>query len=271
MKANTNRDGRLGFDSVVDDYEKGRRDIPRRLVEEIIEATDLAPGSTVLEIGAATGQLTRPLLATGLGVVALEPGDQLRGRLALRLGGWPSLRVNGGFFEDFATAEQFAAIWSANAFHWVDPAVSYRRAAELLQPGGHLVLLWTYPILAAPLQKALNARVLSDNFGHTAWDPDTFQPSLGNVTAEGREELVGSGLFEPPRFWWTTDTITVDVETYVAFLLSFGDNATRTDPERQRLGETVRDALAELRVDHLKVSHHLYTCVAQVRPDGDPT
>ena len=271
MKANTNREGRLGFDLVVDDYEMGRRDIPRRLVEEIVDATGLASGSTVLEIGAATGQLTRPLLATGLRVVALEPGDQLRGRLAVRLGDNPSLSVRGGFFEEFSSAEPFAAIWSANAFHWVDPAVSYRHAAELLQPRGHLVLLWTYPILAAPLQRELNARVLSDDFDHTAWDPDNLQPYLGKITAEGREELVGSGLFEPPSYWWTTDTVTVDVDAYVAFLLSFGDNATRTEPDRRRLGDKVRATLAGLRVDQLEVSHHLYTCVARVRPDGGPT
>ncbi len=36
-----------------------------------------ADGDRVLEIGCGTGQLTRSLLARGLRVTALEPGDQL--------------------------------------------------------------------------------------------------------------------------------------------------------------------------------------------------
>jgi SAM-dependent methyltransferase len=271
MRANTNRDGRLGFDRVVDDYDAGRRDVPLRLVEEIVEKTGLTPRANVLEIGAATGQLTRPLLAAGLRVVALEPGDQLRERLVRRAGADSGLRAIGDFFEDFETAERFAAVCSANAFHWVDPAVSYRHAAELLDPAGHLVLLWAYPILAAPLQRELNERVLSDNFGHTAWNPDTFQDYLAEITAAGREELLGSGFFDPPTHWWTTDAATIDVDSYLAFLLSFGDNANRSAVERTRLGGLVRSVLADLRVDRLDVIHNLYTCVAQVRRASGPS
>ena len=120
MKANTNREGRLNFDRVVDAYEAGRPVLPLRLVEEIMRTTGLAADDSVLEIGAATGQLTRPLRAAGLRVAALEPGARLRERLTANLrsddGG---LTVHGDLFEDYPGDDgSFAAVLSANAFHW---------------------------------------------------------------------------------------------------------------------------------------------------------
>ena len=37
----------------------------------------------------------------------------------------------------------FDLVVSATAFHWVDPAVGISKAAQLLRPGGWLVLWWT--------------------------------------------------------------------------------------------------------------------------------
>jgi SAM-dependent methyltransferase len=45
-------------------------------------------------------------------------------------------------FEEAALPERaFGAVFSATAFHWVDPAVSWARAAHLLRPDGVLALL----------------------------------------------------------------------------------------------------------------------------------
>jgi SAM-dependent methyltransferase len=38
-------------------------------------------------------------------------------------------------------AEPFDAVFSASAFHWVDPSVGWAKAAALLRPGGTLALL----------------------------------------------------------------------------------------------------------------------------------
>jgi hypothetical protein len=45
-------------------------------------------------------------------------------------------------FEDAALTEsRYKAIFSASAIHWVDPNVSWRKAAKLLTPNGTLILL----------------------------------------------------------------------------------------------------------------------------------
>ncbi|WP_020578188.1 class I SAM-dependent methyltransferase [Actinopolymorpha alba] len=265
MKANTNRSGRLTFDRVVDDYDTGRPDLPAPLVADIVRSIALPAGSRVLEVGAATGQLTRALRAARMRVVALEPGQHLRHRLAERFGADDGIDILPDFFEEYAGAEgSFGAVWSANAFHWVDPAVSYRKAAELMEPAGHLVLIWAYPILTRDLQLRLNETALANN-PNSAWDPDTYEDYINGVTAAGREELAGCGCFEAARHWWMTEPLSFDVDTYIAFLTSYGHNAALDETGRQQLASDVRAALAGLGADRLEGTNHIYTCVARAR------
>jgi SAM-dependent methyltransferase len=47
-----------------------------------------------------------------------------------------------GTFEDVALPERiFDAVFSTTAFHWVDPAVGWAKAARALRPGGMLALI----------------------------------------------------------------------------------------------------------------------------------
>ena len=63
------------FDEVAEDYDRHRPTYPDMLVDRACEG--IGPGAAVLEIGCGTGQLTRSLLARGLRVTAVEPGEQL--------------------------------------------------------------------------------------------------------------------------------------------------------------------------------------------------
>lgn len=114
MKANSRRDDKLAFDE-ADVYDSARPGTPHRLVTSLVRITGLAPGSQVLEVGAGSGQFTRPLRAAGPEVTALEPGDRLRTLLAKHAADDPGITVRGGFFEDFTAPDgSFAAVVSAN-------------------------------------------------------------------------------------------------------------------------------------------------------------
>ena len=132
----------LTFDGVAGAYEAVRPAYPPRLVDRAIERAALGPASQVLEVGCGTGKLTEMLLDRGLRVEALDPGANLLAIAERRLGSTGAVTFRRGRFEDVdLPSDAYDAVFSATAFHWVDPRVGWRKAAQLLRPAGLLVLL----------------------------------------------------------------------------------------------------------------------------------
>jgi SAM-dependent methyltransferase len=267
VRANTSRGGRLSFDRVAGIYAKARRPVPAEAVRTAAERAGLKRGARVLEVGAAVGQLTRPLLDAGFRVVALEPGDRLRAHLAKRVGDQHGAVLHGGFFEDYAGAEApFSAVWSADAFHWVDPAVSYRRAAELLKPGGHLVLQWSFPTAADPeVQRRLNEEVLAVHCPDHIRDPDEYGENVDQLETlvAGRAEIADSGCYGEVRHWVTTERYSRDVGDYSLWLQSFGNTAELDEAGRARLTEAVAETVRGAGLERIDMVNRISTSLAR--------
>jgi len=130
------------FDRVATSYDRHRPAYPAELIDYACEVAGIAPGDEVLEIGCGTGQLTRSLLARGLRVTAIEPGDRLVALARQNLAGSGDAQFLNVRLEDARLpSERFAAVFSASAIHWIDPDVSWQRAADALVPSGTLALL----------------------------------------------------------------------------------------------------------------------------------
>ena len=142
----TRRRGEL-FDDVAEAYDDARRGYPPELVDAALERGGLGPGSRVIEVGCGTGKLTEALVARGLRVDAVDPGPRMIEVARRRVGGSELVRFHIGRFEDVdLAADAFDAVFSATAFHWIDPSVGWRKAAGLLRPGGLLALLAHAPV-----------------------------------------------------------------------------------------------------------------------------
>jgi SAM-dependent methyltransferase len=129
------------FNEVAVEYDRNRPTYPDALVDQACEVAGVGDGDRVLEIGCGTGQLTRSLLARGLRVTALEPGDRL-----IRIAG-ENLKDAGDVefvharLEDAQLPREYEAVFSASAIHWVDPDLSWRKIADVLAPDGTLALI----------------------------------------------------------------------------------------------------------------------------------
>ena len=129
------------FDDCAEDYDRERPSYPRELIDAAMKRGALSAGDPVVEVGCGTGLLTEALLAAGLHVEAVDPGKNMI-RLARRRVGDGAVGFHHGRFEDVALPESaFAAVFSATAFHWVEPEIGWARAGSLLRPGGVLGLL----------------------------------------------------------------------------------------------------------------------------------
>jgi 16S rRNA (adenine1518-N6/adenine1519-N6)-dimethyltransferase len=94
--------------------------VNQEAIEELVGAAELRPGDRVLEIGCGTGNLTRPLAASGAAVIGYEVDERLRRRLydVERL---PNVTIH---YRDFLTVnliQPFDKVVSNPPFSLVEP------------------------------------------------------------------------------------------------------------------------------------------------------
>ncbi len=134
----------FSFGAIAEEYDQFRPGPP-------VEAARWVLGegrSTVLDLGAGTGGLTRALVALAPRVVALEPESRMRGVLARRSGG---AAVLGGVGERIPVRDgTLDAVLASSSWHWMDPAVAGSEVARVLRPGGVFGLLWSGPDRSVP-------------------------------------------------------------------------------------------------------------------------
>jgi SAM-dependent methyltransferase len=181
------------FNEVAEAYDRHRPTYPDALIDQACEVAGLGPGAPVLEIGCGTGQLTRSLLARGLRVTAIEPGDRLIARARDQLADAGDVEfVNQRFEEAPLPPANYSAVFSGSAIHWVDPDVGWRRIAEALVDGGTLALVSYFGLdepRSAGDQQALRDAMARVEPGHAA-DWPTYRGLDG--TLEGVDERRGN-------------------------------------------------------------------------------
>jgi len=132
------------FGEVADDYDRLRAGYPPEMVDEVFRYAGNPP--TALEIGAGTGKATRAFAGRGINITATEPDPAMAA--VLRRSAPDNVTVLETPFEEFQPAARFELLYSAQAWHWVDPATRWERAAAALKTDGTIALFWNLDRLA---------------------------------------------------------------------------------------------------------------------------
>jgi SAM-dependent methyltransferase len=188
---------RLRFGEGPDAYDRTRPIAPDAVFDDIVRLAGLHAGSTVVEIGPGTGQATRPLAARSLRVLAIEIDPRLAARASQNLAGLPNVAVREKSFEAWQPEDAlFDAVVACNSFHWVDPDVRFVKAAAVLKPDGHLVLVST-PVVVPDGASRFWSAVQDDwsAVGAARVDPATKHPDLVDDLGSA---VRASGFFEEP-------------------------------------------------------------------------
>lgn len=130
------------FDEIATEYDRSRPTYPDELIDQACQVAGIGRGDHVLEIGCGSGQLTRALVDRGLHVTAIEPGTSLIALARKNVQGAEAVEFVNALLENaLLPREHFPAVFSASAFHWPDPVVSWQKVADALVPGGTLALV----------------------------------------------------------------------------------------------------------------------------------
>jgi SAM-dependent methyltransferase len=221
-----------------EDYDLGRPGWPA----EVVQAAEVPPTATVLELGAGTGKLTRLLVTAFAEVVAVEPDEGMRRLLGPLC---PDARVLAGSAEEIPLPSRSVdAVFAAESFHWFDGGRAVDEITRALRPGGALVLMWNVP--AGPTEPSLEAveqlvRDIGPSEAEIGYDPMDLNHRRYR-SAVWRHALAES-RFEELRELRLANPQTLDRDALVAFLASMGWVADLPEARRQSLLDAVRPLL----------------------------
>jgi SAM-dependent methyltransferase len=283
--ANAREAARTVFNRIAGLYDAARPGYPPAAVADVVEWSGLRHASAVLEIGCGTGQLTRSLAPLGRPMLCLEPGEDLARLAGANLVAFPNVDIVCETFEEWVgEAAAFDVVLAATAFHWVDPDLSFAKAARLLRPGGCLALV-TNAHGAGGTQQSIASEIQAL---HRRLAPDVHSWRFPSVEAIEREARRGgdiaavwrrverkfepappvAGLFEAPRVGVHPWLATYDVPGFLDMLRSQSTYALMEQSRRHellvRIGELVDRRL------HGVVTKQYVTVVAVARRQDTP-
>ena len=215
--------GRL-FNEVPELYDRVRPTYPDELFVDLAAISGLGRGSSVLEVGCGTGRATRPLAALGCSVTAVEPGAGMAALARQRLGPFPNVEVETSTFEAWEDrGRRYDVLVAASSWHWVDPTVGWRKAHDLVRPGGWMALLGNV-VVRRPGEKEVYAETADLHERYSPGNPDWGHPPLEDdvkATGEGWGLVEGPGsLFGPTTVRWYPSVQWFDGEGFAGLLRS---------------------------------------------------
>ena len=136
---------RQTFGAIPDQYDAVRPGYPAALLAEVLARVPETGTIRILEVGCGTGQATRLFASLGQPLLATDLSPALVATARERLSAFPSVQFAVGGFEQLPLPDQsYNLLLSAQAFHWLDPAVGLPKAHRVLMAGGTLALFWNF-------------------------------------------------------------------------------------------------------------------------------
>lgn len=213
----TQRERRNVFGEAVEDYDTYRPGYPATLVDDVLAAAGTGPA---LEVGAGTGKATVAFAARGMDLTCIEPDSRMASVLRRHV---PDATVLETLFESWRPDRRYGLLYSAQAWHWIDPARRADLAYAALAPGGLIALFWNVFLMSDPVLHAALTEIDARYFPageHTAhsWLAGAVPREIRASTEEWPELGLDDGRFtdlETRRYRSTLTSSSADYRRYL--------------------------------------------------------
>ena len=222
---------RESFDKIASTYKEARPEYNPEVYTCIESIKPYSKDSVLLEIGAGTGIATKEIADKWHSkIIAIEPGKNLREIAQSRLHDYSNVSFIKTTFENYTTDRMmFDGIFSATAFHWIDPDIKYKKAFNLLKNDGLLVLYWNnYGVQDEKVSESIQKLYMK--YGMKA-DKQSVREQQAENIKKRKDEIEGSGLFHIVKHAIFENTIKYETGKYINLLKTFSDHSKEKVPE----------------------------------------
>jgi SAM-dependent methyltransferase len=230
------------FQAIISDYEAARPGYPDELFQDIAEYANLKPAARILEIGAGPGQATAYFARKNYDMTALEISEKQVAYLKEKFSQNASFHSVCSTFEDFAhEGDSFDLVFSATAFHWIDPEVGYPKAFRLLRKNGALAVFWHLASIVEPKTEMLK-QIRSIYRTHAPELDDYINDDEAEEMHQLRlSQIQTQNLFQNPvsRVYRWDDTYTT--ERYLRLMNSYSDFHSVSRNQREAILREVEE------------------------------
>lgn len=141
----TDRKLRTTFGRVSKLYDSARPSYPTKLIDDIIKISGISKNGKILDVGCGPGTATKLFAQRGFTIIGIDIGKDLIAVAKKNSSEFPDVSYQTVSFEDVEfQPETFDLIYSAQAWHWIEPEIAYKKANELLKDEGYLALFWKH-------------------------------------------------------------------------------------------------------------------------------
>lgn len=189
-------------------------------------------------------------------MTAVEPGVGLAALARERSGA--GVEIETARFEDWdERGRRFDIVVAASAWHWVDPAVGWRRAHDVLRPGGWLALLG-HVVVRRPDEPEVYAETAELHERACPGNPGWGHPPLGDEVrasdtgwGAGADPGGPGGLFGGPLVRWYPTVQWFDGAGFADLLRSLSLYRDLDHDVRERLLDAVAERIRGRMSDHV--------------------
>ncbi len=226
------------YNGIAAIYDEIRPSYPEKLIQDIISKTNLYLKDRLLEIGPGTGKATVQFAEKGFTIHGVEPAEDMAAIFKSKCGNYPKVSLDVISFEEWncPNREKYDLIYCAQAFHWLDTNIKYKKCYKLLKDDGYLVLFWYNPIddestAVKEIDQKVHKIVEKYAVNYSSDKKKTERRTHTGVSQddERKAEIESSGLFELVEKIEYTQEIRENAQQYLKAMKSVPSFASILD------------------------------------------